>query len=150
VRAIREKYQAELEAGLAAILTADQLATLKTLAPPPGPREGHRGKGGHDRGPKFGPRLDDSLKALAPEVRDSIMLARLRTDLAAAGYPLTADQIALIQNLQATLRDDTLSTPERKHAQFDGQMQTILTAEQQNLLKQKFGESDDRKHGHRH
>jgi hypothetical protein len=155
VRALRQQYQAALEAGLANILTADQLATLKTLAPPERPREDFgRGRGrGHG---DFGRGHDnDSLKALAPEVRDSVMLLRLEADLTAVGQPLTADQITLIQNLQTTLRADSVSTPDQKRAQFEAQMQTILTPAQLAALPQpKFGEGDDRNHHmmgrHRH
>lgn len=153
VHALREQFQAQLEAGLANILTADQLAALKALAPPQGAREGFgRGEHGRGHGPDFGPRHDnDSLSALAPEVRDSIMLVRLTVELSTAGYPLTADQIALIQNLQATLRADTVSTPDQKRAQFEAQYQTILTAAQLAALPQpKFGDGEDRRHGHRH
>jgi hypothetical protein len=150
VRALREQFQAQLEAGLAEILTADQLATLKTLAPPERPREEFVRGRGHGHG-DFGPRrdCDDSLKALAPEVRDSVMLLRLEANLTAAGQPLTADQITLIQNLQATLRANTVSTPDQKRAQFEAQMQMILTPAQLAALPQpKFGEGDDRRHGH--
>lgn len=62
-------------------------------------------------------------------------LARTEQVLAQAGDTLTANQIILIQNLQEGLRADTTLTRDARRAEFDAQLQTILTANQLAVLR---------------
>ncbi|MFI5202164.1 MAG: hypothetical protein ACHQNE_07240 [Candidatus Kapaibacterium sp.] len=150
VRALRLDYQTDLYTGIAAILTPAQFAELQSLTPPLGPREGY----GH--GPAFRGRgrgndhdADDSVRiSLTPAQRDSLYLAHLETALAAAGDTLTANQITLIQNLQMNLLADTTLTPQGRHAEFQAQIQTILTPAQLAALRQ-FSYADRRYGRHR-
>ncbi|MDP4289220.1 MAG: hypothetical protein Q8922_14975 [Bacteroidota bacterium] len=145
VRALRQQYQVALQNGLANILTPAQLVQLKALMPPAVPPE-HYG-----RGPLSGRQHNnhdlDSLQSMAPAVRDSIVLARMEQVLAAAGDTLTATQITLIEDLQASLQADTTLTPQARRAQFEAQLQTILNANQIAVLKP-IGEGDRRRHRH--
>jgi hypothetical protein len=136
VRSLRLEYETDLYTGVAAILTTAQLAELQALQPPIGPpsqfgrgpipgwgRRGFRGPG------------DTANVQLTGEQRDSVELARLETILAAAGDTLSISQITLIQNLQASLLADTTISPEGRRAEYDAQLQTILTADQIAALK---------------
>jgi hypothetical protein len=140
VRSLRLEYQTDLYKGVAAILTQAQLAALQALQPPLGPPDQF------GRGPIHGfgrwgihNQNDTALVNLTPTQLDSIGLARLETKLAAAGDTLTASQITLIQNLQATLLADTTLTPQGRQAEFEAQMQTILTANQLAVLQRSGG-----------
>ncbi len=143
IRALRLEYQTELYTGVAAILTPAQFTALQSLVPPLGPR------GEFGRGPRFLDRgndhdADDSARVqLTPSQMDSVGLLRLEALLARSGDTLTAAEILQIQNLQDTLRADTTLTPEGRRAEFEAQLQTILTANQLAALL-RSGESDHR------
>lgn len=136
VRSLRLQYETDLYTGVAAILTTAQLAELQTLQPPLGPPS-QFGRGpipGWGRRGFRGPR-DTANVQLTGAQRDSVELAHLETILAAAGDTLTISQITLIQNLQASLLADTTISPEGRRAEYDAQLQTILTADQIVALK---------------
>jgi hypothetical protein len=134
VRSLRLEYETVLYMDIAAILTTTELAELQALRPPVGPpsqfgRGPIPGFGGRGyRGP-----MDTTQ--LSVNQRDSVELAHLESTLAAAGDTLTESQIALIQNLQTTIVADTTLTPQGRRAEFDAQLQTILTANQIAALK---------------
>lgn len=141
VRALRLEYQTELYTGIAAILTPAQLSALQNLRPPNerpdfygrGPRYFRRRD--YDRGSDSA-RIRDSVYAtLTQAQRDSIRLAHIESTLAAAGDTLSANQIALIQNLQVSIDADTTLTREGRRAEFEAQLQTILTAKQYSDLR---------------
>lgn len=142
IRALRLEFQTDLYTGIAAILTPAQLAALQSLQPP---KEGRqffgRGPWNHHWNDTD---ADDSARVqLTQAQRDSTSLARLEQIEATAGDTLTATQITLIQDLQTALDADTTLTSDQKHAQFEAQIQTILTANQLAIL-QAAGESDHR------
>ncbi|HET6401887.1 MAG TPA: hypothetical protein VFH95_10865 [Candidatus Kapabacteria bacterium] len=145
VRALRLEYQTDLYTGIAAILTPAQFAELQSLAPPNGPRNGFgRGPSFRDRGHRNDHDADDSARiSLTPTQRDSLYLVRTESVLAVAGDTLTANQITLIQNLQTNLLADTTLTPQGRRAEFEAQIQTILTPEQLTALR-KFSDADRR------
>ncbi len=150
VRSLRLEYQTDLYTGIAGILTPAQLTALQSLQPPLGPPDqfgrgpipGFRGRGGHDP-------YDTAQVNLTPAQLDSLALAHLETKLAAAGDTLTASQITLIQNLQATLLADTTLTPQGRAAEFQTQIQTILTAKQLAVLQRLAGGFDPWRRRHR-
>src|SRR5579883_174804 len=130
VRALRLDFQTALYKGVAGILTPSQFAELQSLEPPQGPREWF-GRGGRHHGPEND--ADMSVANLA--IRESMWIARTEQVLAQAGDTLTANQIILIQNLQEGLRADTTLTRDARRAEFDAQLQTILTANQLAVLR---------------
>ncbi len=144
VRSLRLEYETDLYTGVAGILTTAELAALQGLQPPICP-PGQFGRGPIPGWGRRGPRqpFDTSHVPLTAAQRDSIELAHLANTLAAAGDTLTGTQITLIQNLQTTLDADTTITPEARRAEFDAQLQTILTADQIAALK--ADESGDRR-----
>jgi hypothetical protein len=136
VRSLRLEYETDLYTGVAAILTTAQLAELQALQPPVGP-PGQFGRGpipGWGRRGFRGPQDTANVQFTAAQ-QDSVELAHLETILAAAGDTLTISQITLIQNLQASLLADTTISPEGRRAEYDAQLQTILTADQIAALK---------------
>jgi hypothetical protein len=141
VRSLRLQYETELYTGVAAILTPAQLAALKALQPPQDPPD-HFGRG-PIRGRRDHDGNDSARVQLTAAQRDSLMLAHLESGFAAADDTLTANQITLIQNLQASLDADTTLTPDGRRAEFNAQIQTILTAKQLADLQQ-FADWDDR------
>ncbi len=130
VRALRLEYQTDLYTGIAGILTTAQLADLQSLQPPLGPPN-QFGRGPIPGWGGRGHRGPDTVKVqISAAQRDSLELARLEATLATAEDTLTATQISLIQNLQTTLIADTTLTPQGRSAEFDAQLQTILTSAQ--------------------
>ncbi len=145
VRSLRLEYETVLYMDIAAILTTTQLAELQGLRPPVGPPS-QFGRGpipGFDGRGYRGPN-DTARIQLTSTQRDSVELAHLEATLAAAGDTLTVSQIALIQNLQTTLTADTTLTPGGRRAEFNAQLQTILTTKQIGALKS-LAEADRRR-----
>ena len=147
VRSLRLEYETDLYTGVAAILTTAQLAELQSLQPPLGP-PGQFGRGPIPGFGRRGPRppFDTSRVQLTAVQRDSVELARLENTLAAAGDTLTSTQITLIQNLQTTLATDTTLSPQARQAEFDAQLQTILTTDQLSEIK-RLAEAEHRRPG---
>ena len=143
IRALRLEFQTDLYTGIAAILTPAQLTALRSLEPP------LEGPGSFGHGPwrhRGDTDANDSARVqLTPAQRDSLTLARLEAIEAAAGDTLSASQITLIQDLQTSLAADTTLSWDQKHAQFEAQLQTILTANQLSALAA-GGEADHRHH----
>jgi hypothetical protein len=143
VRSLRLEYQTDLYTGIAAILTPAQLAELQTLSPPIGPRDRYIRIPINPNPGNFGHPRDTAYANLTVAQRDSIQLAHIETTLALAGDTLSANQITLIQNLQDTIASDTTLTPEGRRAEFNSQLQNILTAKQYADLRP-FLNTDDR------
>ena len=136
VRDLRLEYQTALYVDIAAILTPAQLAELQGLTPPQlPPNQFHRIP--PPPPPPDTNRVADTTRPAPPNptVRDSLALIQLEQVLAKAGDTLTVAQITQIQNLEATLNADTTLTPQGRMAEFDTQIQTILTADQIAALK---------------
>ncbi len=159
VRAVRLEFQTELYKDISGILTAAQLAQLQALTPPRGPGghfDGGRGPGGGGPGGRGPGRRepdndgDDSARvAINPKQMDSVMLVRLEQSLTNAGDPLTADQIALIQNAAVAITADTTLTPDGRRAAMQAQLQTILTAKQiADVLALRGGENAEHRRHH--
>lgn len=112
IRAAMDAFRDSMKAAVESILTADQLALLKSLRPRFDDRdnEGCHGRNGG---------APDSNAIAA---RDSALVMRLATDLA-----LTSDQITQIQALQAQIRTNHPADP---RAEFYNGLKTILTADQ--------------------
>ncbi len=144
VRAIRLEYETMLYTAVAAILTSSQLAELQSLQPPFGlPNQFGRGPiPGRGRRDEHDPH-DTARLQLTPIQLDSLALAHIEATLAVAGDTLTGNQISLIQNLQMSLAADTTLTPQGRRAEFNAQLQTILTAKQLADIR-RFADEDDR------
>lgn len=146
VRDLRLEYQTALYVDIAAILTPAQLTELQGLTPPQlPPNQFHR----IPPPPPDSNRVADTTRPAPPTppnaaVRDSLALIQLENVLANAGDTLTAAQIAQIQNLESTLNADTTLTPQGRIAEFQTQVQTILTADQIAALKS-LAEADRRR-----
>jgi hypothetical protein len=145
VRDLRLEYQTSLYEDIAAILTPAQLTELQGLTPPQlPPNQFHRIQ--PPPPPPDSNRVGDTTRPAPPNpaVLDSLALIQLENVLAIAGDTLTAAQITQIQNLEATLNADTTLTPQGRMAEFQTQIQTILTADQIAALKS-LAEADRRR-----
>ncbi len=124
VRALVLQFKTALENAISPLLTATELVSLQTLAPPFGP--GDMGRGDHGR---RGPDHDTVMPPPVPP-SDSTVLAKLTQLLS-----LTDSQVVAVKSLQDSLAADTTLTPDGRHDAFRYKLSFILTSNQLAVLE---------------